>query len=726
MTSVTIATARTNGNHLQSPTLSTAALELARRGFRVFPIQPRGKKPLIKQWQKTATTDTEMIGRWWQRWPTANIGLACGRESGVWILDRDGDAGNASYERYKCKPLETTLQVRTGNGIHHYIAWPDDGTVMRNSAGKLGEGLDVRGEGGYVVAPPSIHPSGRPYEWLNTGAKLQAWMPPRTNGHHTARLANMAAKDAEAEPTAGKLDRIPAGERNSALAAEAGALRARGMKEGVVRVALQAMNIEYCDPPLDEEEVDKIAASISTYPPQEGAPVLRFSTLGVLSETDLGQMFVAQHPDLRFVDRENTWYVFNGTHWTEDDICSAWNHARQFAVQIGMTRLQGRARVQSTSMINAITKVAAAHESVATRIEDLDTHPELLNTPAGTYNLDAEEWLEPQPEHLITRITAVAPDAKMPIKLFLAHLKLVTDGDVEYQDYLQRVLGYSLSGYTNEDKIFFLCGQGGNGKGTLMDNITALLGANSVQAASYARIAAPEVFMHTNHPQHPQALARLRGARLVTTSEVPEGLWNENLLKQVSGGGAIEARFMRTNSFEYTPQFKLIISGNHKPRLRNVDKAITRRFRLLPFVVDIEKRLGKIDTQMRTKKLKTEWPGILNWMIQGYQKYKERGLEEPKVVNEATASYLGREDALGNWLAEQCELTGNHKDEEALGMLYVRYSSWCVSNGELTVRNKRMFRDDLEARGIASALDKHTKSPVFKGIKLRPEGRSKY
>jgi putative DNA primase/helicase len=451
--------------------------------------------------------------------------------------------------------------------------------------------------------------------------------------------------------------------------------------------------------------------------------VLRFSTLGTLSETDLAQMFVAQNPNLRYVDREMTWYLYNGRYWEVDDICAAWNQCRKFAVQVGLTRTAGRGRIQSVKIINAIVKVASAHEDVAIQVDQLDTHKHLLNTPAGTYNLDTDEWLTAAPEHLLTRMTAVAPDAKMKIPLFKAHLELVTDGDTEDQDYLQREVGYCLCGHTHEDNLFFLSGSGGNGKGTLIDNITGPLGVQATASASYARTAGPTVFMATRQQQHPQALARLRGARLVATSEVPDGLWNEELLKLVTGGGNIEARFMHANSFEYEPQFKLIISGNHKPRLKNVDKAIARRFRLLPFTVDIEKRLGRVDTQMRTTKLRAEWPGILAWMGEGYKKYKKDGLKEPKVVQLATEAYLGREDALGNWLTEQCELTGKPSDKEQLAALYIRYSSWCLANGETIVRSKRMLRDDLEQRGIAAHLDTHTKAPVFTGIKLKPSAQ---
>lgn len=700
-----------------STSLPAAALELAALGFRVFPVAPRGKKPLIKQWQRAATTDPEQVAHWWQKMPNANIGLATGKESGLFVLDRDGPAGNRSYAKLCCRELEATLQVRTGKGVHHYVLWPDDGTEIRNSAGRIAEGIDVRGEGGYVVAPPSVHPSGAVYKWLNWPAELLPWTLPKPNGH----AATLAAAASEAlEEEGGRQEPIPEGQRNDALTAEAGAMRARGLSTEVIKVALHAIDQELCNPPLDAAEVDAIASSVGAYAPQAGAPVLKFSNMGVLTETDLGAMFVAQHPDLRYVDKESRWYVYNGTYWAEDDILCAWNLARKFAVQVGATRSQGRGRIQSVRTINAVVKVAEAHESVATRVEDLDTQLHLLNTPAGTYDLDGGKMLPHQPEHLITRITAVAPDPRMKIPLFRSHLKLVTGGDSQYIEFLQRMAGYLLTGEINMDAFFFLYGTGGNGKGTLMDNLAGPLGIKGLQASSYARTAPPEVFMKTVHPQHPEALARLRGARLVMTPEVPDGQWNENLLKMVTGGGMISARYMRANSFEYAPQFKLVITGNKQPTLRSVDFAIRRRFLMLPFAVNIAKELGgKLDPEMREHKLRREWPGILHWMIEGYGMFKRDGLAPPAQVTRATDAYLEREDALGNWISEKCD-TGSDGYRAGLGELYVDYQTWCTANGERWAETKRRFRTELENREtLRCEIDAHTKTPVFYGIRLK-------
>jgi hypothetical protein len=146
--------------------LGQAALHYAERGLYVFPLVPRDKKPLTEHGYKDATADPAIIHAWWQRWPDANIGLDCGR-SGLVVIDLDGAEGLHSWATLAVA-LELNQKTRAartgGGGLHLYFAAPD-GVHIGNSAGKLGEHIDVRGEGGYVVMPPSIHPNGNPYEW---------------------------------------------------------------------------------------------------------------------------------------------------------------------------------------------------------------------------------------------------------------------------------------------------------------------------------------------------------------------------------------------------------------------------------------------------------------------------------------------------------------------------------------------------------------------------------
>jgi hypothetical protein len=158
--------------------LLKAALAYARRGVPVFPCEPAAKRPLTRNGHWDATRDPRAIGRWWRRWPSANVGVPTGRESGVVVLDVDPDAGGseslAKLER-ACGPVPTTATARTGGGgIHHFFRYPR-GKEIRNSAGLLGLGLDVRGEGGYVVVPPSRTQG--PYRWVDTSPLAEAsWL----------------------------------------------------------------------------------------------------------------------------------------------------------------------------------------------------------------------------------------------------------------------------------------------------------------------------------------------------------------------------------------------------------------------------------------------------------------------------------------------------------------------------------------------------------------------
>ena len=185
---------------------------------------------------------------------------------------------------------------------------------------------------------------------------------------------------------------------------------------------------------------------------------------------------------------------------------------------------------------------------------------------------------------------------------WLQFLDEITGGNVELQQFLQRIAGYSLTGSTREHALFFAYGTGGNGKGVFLNTLSAIL-------ADYAAVAPMEAFIATQGERHPTDLAGLRGARLVTSQETEEGRrWAESKIKALTGGDPITARFMRQDFFTYPPTFKLVIAGNHKPALRGVDEAIRRRFHLVP--------VHRHDRQTRTaifpKSCKPEWPGILH------------------------------------------------------------------------------------------------------------------
>jgi putative DNA primase/helicase len=265
--------------------------------------------------------------------------------------------------------------------------------------------------------------------------------------------------------------------------------------------------------------------------------------------------------------------------------------------------------------------------------------------------------------------------------------------------------GYCLTGSTREHALFFLYGTGANGKSVLLNTLSGIMG-------DYARSAPIETFTASSVERHPTDLADLRGARLVMAVETEEGRrWAESRIKVLTGGDKIAARFMRQDFFEFTPQFKLLIAGNHKPGLRSVDEAIRRRFKLVPFTVTIPP--GERDETL-TERLKNEWPGILYWMVEGCHDWLERGLAPPEIVEAATAAYLEAEDAVTAWLEETCERDPDAW--ESSSALFACWRAYAEKAGEHPGTMKRLVQN-LEARGFVPRRKMDGRG--FEGLRIK-------
>jgi KaiC/GvpD/RAD55 family RecA-like ATPase len=250
--------------------LIDAALFYASRGWLLFPCKTRDKTPTLK-WRDEATKDSDRIREWWTKTPEANIGIMCGKESGIVVLDVDrGHGGDESLMALIVEhgQLPTTPESITGGGGRH-IFFLHPGIEIPNSAGKLGLGLDIRGDGGYVVAPPSVHPSGKIYEWEASGKPSQiplAFMPQWLIDlliEKTMAIGGNGHKPASEIPI-----KIERGARNQTLASLAGSMRRRGMDAESIYAALQVENNKRCDPPLPDGEVRQIAESYDRYQPK--------------------------------------------------------------------------------------------------------------------------------------------------------------------------------------------------------------------------------------------------------------------------------------------------------------------------------------------------------------------------------------------------------------------------------------------------------------------------
>jgi P4 family phage/plasmid primase-like protien len=293
------------------------------------------------------------------------------------------------------------------------------------------------------------------------------------------------------------------------------------------------------------------------------------------------------------------------------------------------------------------------------------------------------------PEDLITKLAPVEfdPNATCPIwEKFLAE---VTGGGMELQEYLQRAVGYSLTGQTNEQVLFLLYGTGANGKSTFLETLRYVFG-DYAQTADFSTFTASK----GNGPRND--IARLRGARFVTANEGEHGArMAESLIKQVTGTDTISARFLYSESFEFTPQFKLWLATNHKPLITGTEGGIWRRINLVPFTVQIPE---KHRDRNLLAKLKAEANGILLWAYNGFCEYQKQGLNPPQVVTQATSQYRTEQDAIASFLAENCVLLPTIKSKAR--ELYSTYKKWAEESGE-QIMSERNFKKALTERGYA-------------------------
>ena len=220
-----------------------------------------------------------------------------------------------------------------------------------------------------------------------------------------------------------------------------------------------------------------------------------------------------------------------------------------------------------------------------------------------------------------------------------------TAGDAELIRFLRQWVGYCLTAETKEHALAFLYGGGGNGKSVFVNTIQGVMG-------TYAMAAAMETFTAALGDRHPAEVASLQGARLVTSSETEAGRrWAEARIKQLTGGDRMQARFMRQDPFEFQPVAKLTFMGNHAPTISNLDDAMRRRIRIVPFVHKPKQPNPDLEKQLRE-----EWPGILRWAIEGCLDWQRNGLISPASISEATASYFADQDLVQQWMETHCRV----------------------------------------------------------------------
>ena len=364
---------------------------------------------------------------------------------------------------------------------------------------------------------------------------------------------------------------------------------------------------------------------------------------------------------------------------------------------------------ESRRILEATIALAESEPGIPVDPKDLDTHPFLLNCRNGTLDLSSGELRDHSQADLLTKMADVEydPDAQCP--LWMAFLERIMGGNQALITFLQRAVGYALTGVTGEHCLFVLYGSGRNGKTTFLGTFLDMLG-------DYARKGPSDLLLLKKGETHPTERSVLNGVRFVPCIETEEGRrMDETMVKELTGGDVVSTRRMREDFWEFKPVHHLFLGTNHKPTIKGTDLAIWSRVRLIPFKVTIPPRERDKDLP---DKLKEEWPGIFNWAVQGCLAWQQHGLEEPPEVWQATAEYRDEMDVLGAFIGEQC--VNDDGTRVTATLLYDSYTKWTTANGERSLR-KRDFGLRLEERGYQPARGSKGVR-LWRGIRLLEQG----
>lgn len=461
-------------------------------------------------------------------------------------------------------------------------------------------------------------------------------------------------------------------------------------------------------------DVRRLMDEAAPYVPEEGhkngkngARPLRPDDLR-LTDVGNGERLAARHgPQLRFCESWDTWLIWDGRRWRKDDTREIDRRAKDAAQHIfqeaadcpdtaRQTELAKHAlRSQSHARLQSMIALARSEPGIPARPAEWDKSLMLLACENGTVNLATGALGPSDPADMGTKCAGTAYDAAAAAPRWETFLETVLP-DPEARAFFQRTIGYSLTGDVSEQCLFFLYGSGSNGKSTALGAIMDTLGDYALQAAPDLLIARDGNAGGPNND-----VAELQGTRLVATIEVEDGKrMAEGLVKQITGGDRIKARFMRQDYFEFKPTHKIFLAANHKPAIKGQDFAIWRRIKVIPFTVQIAE--ADKDPHL-PEKLQAEMPGILAWAVRGCLEWKRmKSLAEPAAVKEATAAYQAGEDVIGDFLGECCLLRPALRVTAAA--LYTAYVKWAEENSERSLSKKNFGARLQEGRRIFSAV----------------------
>ena len=423
--------------------------------------------------------------------------------------------------------------------------------------------------------------------------------------------------------------------------------------------------------------------------------------------------------DFRYVPPWKKWLYWNDQRWEVDQTGEIVRRAKEtvkliYAEAANASSTADRKALadhaknsEAASRIGAMIRLASTEPEAPAMPDQLDTNLSALNVLNGTIDLHTGKLRPHRREDLITKLAPVEFDGTAQCPMFMSFLDKITAGDEELQKFLQRAIGYGLTGDTSEQVMFVAYGTGANGKSTLLNVIQDLLGDYALQTPT-------DTFVRKRDRSATNDLARLRGSRFVVATEVnADGKLDEVLVKQITGGDKISARFLYREFFEFQPECKIFLVTNYKPDISGSDEGIWRRIILIPFEVRIPE--GERDKHL-IEKLRKELPGILAWAVEGCLAWQWEGLCPPERVRAATSRYREEMDWMSTFLRERCLL--RERAITSAADLFAAFGLWW-NNDDGDQPNQKVFGSRLTAAGLQSG--KKSGKSKWTGITLKPK-----
>ena len=430
-----------------------------------------------------------------------------------------------------------------------------------------------------------------------------------------------------------------------------------------------------------------------------------------LTDLSFAEFFVFKYGDrIKYNNQAGKWYVWENDIWIECNKNTNELHQlvkdcikEMFRIAIDdQTDKDERnnflnfcKKCESRNNIDNMLSLASRERAVNRNESDFDKFPEYFNCKNVLIDLSGNTFkiIKRDPELLIRQTTNIEYDPASKCPKFLEILDTIFNNNNEMISFIQRAVGYSLTGFTSEDCLFFMYGLGRNGKSTFAEILKLLFG-------NYYHKANIELLMVQRSDKIRNDIADLKGKRLVITSEIEQGKrFAESLVKDLTGGDDITARHLRQEHFTFKPVFKLWIYGNHKPIIRGTDEGIKRRIKLIPFTntipADQERSRESIMIEM-----KAEVSGILNWALEGFNQWREKGkLIFPDEVKEATKDYFNEMDQIQNFIND-C-IKNDPGEHTSVKDLYDRYKKYAEENGD-TILTQRKLNPALKEKGFST------------------------